>query len=115
MSSRGAGYIFGHDISEQFNHTNKLTMISRAHQLMMNGYNCCYNRHVCTIFSAPNYCYRCDNEAAIMEVDEHPRHTFLQFEPAPNKTNDEGVNKRTPEYFLLYYTFNEIKLCVMEK
>ncbi len=33
MSPRGAGYIFGHDISEQFNHTNKLNMISRAHQL----------------------------------------------------------------------------------
>ena len=100
MSPRGAGYIFGHDISEQFNHTNKLTMISRAHQLMMNGYNWCHNRHVCTIFSAPNYCYRCGNEAAIMEVDEYLRYTFLQFEPAPNQNNDEGVNKRTPDYFL---------------
>ena len=47
MSPRGAGYIFGHDISEQFNHTNKLTMISRAHQLMLNGYNWCHNRQVC--------------------------------------------------------------------
>ncbi len=36
ISPRGAGYIFGHDISEQFNHTNKLTMIARAHQLVMN-------------------------------------------------------------------------------
>jgi serine/threonine-protein phosphatase 2A catalytic subunit len=35
ISPRGAGYIFGHDISEQFNHTNKLTMIARAHQLVM--------------------------------------------------------------------------------
>ncbi len=35
VSPRGAGYIFGHDISEQFNHTNKLTMIARAHQLIM--------------------------------------------------------------------------------
>jgi hypothetical protein len=36
ISPRGAGYIFGHDISEQFNHTNRLTMIARAHQLVMN-------------------------------------------------------------------------------
>ena len=35
MSPRGAGYIFGHDISEQFNHLNKLSMIARAHQLVM--------------------------------------------------------------------------------
>ena len=101
MSPRGAGYIFGHDISEQFNHTNKLTMISRAHQLMMNGYNWCHNRHVCTIFSAPNYCYRCGNEAAIMEVDEYLRYTFLQFDPAPNQNDEDNVvNKRTPDYFL---------------
>jgi serine/threonine-protein phosphatase 2A catalytic subunit len=39
ISPRGAGYIFGHDISEQFNHTNKLTMIARAHQLVMNVFN----------------------------------------------------------------------------
>jgi len=39
ISPRGAGYIFGHDISEQFNHTNKLTMIARAHQLVMNVIN----------------------------------------------------------------------------
>ena len=38
VSPRGAGYIFGHDISEQFNHTNKLTMIARAHQLIMTVY-----------------------------------------------------------------------------
>ena len=38
VSNRGAGYLFGTDISEQFNHINKLTMIARAHQLVMEGY-----------------------------------------------------------------------------
>jgi hypothetical protein len=38
ISPRGAGYIFGHDISEQFNHKNRLTMIARAHQLFENVY-----------------------------------------------------------------------------
>ena len=35
ISPRGAGYTFGHDISESFNHTNGLTLVSRAHQLVM--------------------------------------------------------------------------------
>jgi serine/threonine-protein phosphatase 2A catalytic subunit len=35
MSPRGAGYTFGQDISEQFNHHNGLTLIARAHQLVM--------------------------------------------------------------------------------
>jgi len=35
ISPRGAGYTFGQDISENFNHTNQVTLISRAHQLVM--------------------------------------------------------------------------------
>jgi hypothetical protein len=46
------------DISEQFNHTNGLDLISRAHQLVMEGYNWSHEQNVVTIFSAPNYCYR---------------------------------------------------------
>lgn len=99
ISPRGAGYTFGQDISEQFNHTNNLKLIARAHQLVMNGYNWSQERNVVTIFSAPNYCYRCGNEAAIMEVDEHLKYTFLQFDPAP-RAEEPNINKRTPDYFL---------------
>ncbi len=35
ISPRGAGYTFGKDISEIFNHNNHLTLVSRAHQLVM--------------------------------------------------------------------------------
>ena len=37
ISPRGAGYTFGQDISEAFNHNNGLTLIARAHQLVMEG------------------------------------------------------------------------------
>ena len=41
ISPRGAGYTFGQDIAAHFNHTNGLSLISRAHQLVMEGYNWC--------------------------------------------------------------------------
>ena len=37
ISPRGAGYTFGQDISEAFNHNNGLTLVARAHQLVMEG------------------------------------------------------------------------------
>ncbi|KYO20282.1 serine/threonine-protein phosphatase 2A catalytic subunit alpha isoform [Alligator mississippiensis] len=85
ISPRGAGYTFGQDISETFNHANGLTLVSRAHQLVMEGYNWCHDRNVVTIFSAPNYCYRCGNQAAIMELDDTLKYSFLQFDPAPRR------------------------------
>lgn len=99
ISPRGAGYTFGQDISEQFNHANHITLIARAHQLVMEGYNWCHDRNVVTIFSAPNYCYRCGNQAAIMELDENKNYTFLQFDPAPRRGEDH-VSRRSPDYFL---------------
>lgn len=99
ISPRGAGYTFGQDISETFNHNNGLTLVARAHQLVMEGYNWCHDRNVVTIFSAPNYCYRCGNQAAIMEIDEHLKYTFLQFDPAPRRGEPE-VTRKTPDYFL---------------
>ena len=47
ISPRGAGYTFGQDISETFNHSNGLTLVSRAHQLVMEGYNWCHDRYFC--------------------------------------------------------------------
>jgi len=38
LSPRGAGYVFGADIVEQFNRTNNIELILRAHQLVMEGY-----------------------------------------------------------------------------
>lgn len=40
ISPRGAGYTFGQDISEAFNHNNGLTLVARAHQLVMEGRPC---------------------------------------------------------------------------
>ena len=58
------------DISEQFNHTNSLKLIARAHQLVMDGFNWAHVNHdsqkfnyfcfyaqykVLRVFELPNY------------------------------------------------------------
>lgn len=100
ISPRGAGYTFGQDISENFNHSNNLTLVARAHQLVMEGYQWSQENQVVTIFSAPNYCYRCGNQAAIMELDDQVDMPHLiQFDPSP-RAGEPSVSRRTPDYFL---------------
>ncbi len=54
-----------------------------------------------TIFSAPNYCYRCGNQAAIMEVDEAMRYKFLPIDPATRgEAGEKRPIERLPDYFL---------------
>ena len=74
-------------------------MIFRAHQLINDGYTQTHNQNVVTVFSAPNYCYRCGNQAAIVEVDENMNQNYMQFDPAP-RNEPETVAKRVPDYFL---------------
>eukprot|EP00940_MAST-03C_sp_MAST-3C-sp2_P002788 g2788.t1 len=99
ISPRGAGYIFGTDITEKFNRVNGLKFIVRAHQLVMEGYSWHHDNALATIFSAPNYCYRCGNQAAIMEISENMERKIQQFDAAPRR-GEPTVTRRIPDYFL---------------
>lgn len=55
---------------EKFLHVNKLAHMSRAHQLCMEGYQVLFRETFSTVWSAPNYCHRFGNLAAVMAVDE---------------------------------------------
>jgi len=100
ISPRGAGYIFGKDKVDEFNQKNNLKLIARAHQLVMEGYKEMFNKQLVTVWSAPNYCYRCGNIAAILELDEHLETNYKTFEAAPQESRGVPAKKPAPEYFL---------------
>ncbi|KAJ8539877.1 hypothetical protein K7X08_014129 [Anisodus acutangulus] len=107
ISPRGAGYTFGQDISEQFNHTNNLKLIARAHQLVMEGFNWAHVISIITFSISINkfsprgkfisYVLVAGSKTIVTAVEIW--HTFIQFEPAPRR-GEPDVTRRTPDYFL---------------
>ena len=102
LSPRGAGYLFGGDVCASFNHGNKVELIARAHQLVMEGYKTMFDDRLVTVWSAPNYCYRCGNVAAILELDEHLQRNYKILLAAPQ--DERGVGSAggklpAPDYF----------------
>lgn len=101
MSPRGAGFLFGGDVVETFCHNNDIDLIARAHQLVMEGYKLMFGQKIVTVWSAPNYCYRCGNVASILELNEDLRQEYKVFEAA--QPDVKSVPQKRPhmlEYFL---------------
>jgi serine/threonine-protein phosphatase 4 catalytic subunit len=92
--------LFGADIVEKFNRENGLDLIARAHQLVMEGYNSMFNDSLVTVWSAPNYCYRCGNLASILELDENLEKHYKIFDAAPQEVRSVQTKKHVPDYFL---------------
>ena len=85
---RGAGYTFGSAVVKKFLQVNSMVHILRAHQLCMEGFSVLYDDSLSTVWSAPNYCYRCGNSASILEVGVHGEKHFNVFDAAPENERD---------------------------
>jgi len=93
ISSRGAGYQFGINVVNKFLHINGFQRIYRAHQLCNEGYQVFWRGKVNTVWSAPNYCYRCGNKASILEItqnlDANPKgFKFNVFDASPDSEKE---------------------------
>ena len=101
QSSRGAGYLFGATPVKQFTHINKLELICRAHQLVQEGYQYLFDDLLVTVWSAPNYCYRCGNIASVLLLNDKLKREFRLFDciPEADQINAAPQPHESP-YFL---------------
>ncbi|PKS09284.1 hypothetical protein jhhlp_003898, partial [Lomentospora prolificans] len=109
LSPRGAGYTFGAQVVKKFLTVNNMTHILRAHQLCQEGYQVLYDDQLSTVWSAPNYCYRCGNMASVLEVSDTGERFFNVFAAAPENDlhkdlylgGDKSADGNAlPDYFL---------------
>ncbi|KAJ2724932.1 putative serine/threonine protein phosphatase [Coemansia sp. Cherry 401B] len=101
-SQRGAGFTFGARVVDRFLHANGMAHVLRAHQLCMEGYVVLFNDRLSTVWSAPNYCYRCGNVASVLYVDPYLQRDFVTFDAAPESCAAAATPAPAPDamYFL---------------
>ncbi|XP_068834713.1 serine/threonine-protein phosphatase 6 catalytic subunit isoform X1 [Capricornis sumatraensis] len=99
ISPRGAGWLFGAKVTNEFVHINNLKLICRAHQLVHEGYKFMFDEKLVTVWSAPNYCYRCGNIASIMVFKDVNTREPKLFRAVPDSERVIPPRTTTP-YFL---------------
>jgi serine/threonine-protein phosphatase PP1-1 len=102
MSDALIGWLFGDRVADEFCHVNDLSLIARAHQLVNEGYKYHFtNQNVVTVWSAPNYCYRCGNLASVCEIGDDLKPTFKLFSAVSDDQRHVPTSRPgRSEYFL---------------
>jgi len=101
ISPRGAGWLFGSKVTAEFNSINNLRFVARSHQLVQEGYKPMFDNKLVTVWSAPNYCYRCGNDAAILILTPEGTEEYRLFKAIPESEQKNIPTNRGPSpYFL---------------
>lgn len=100
ISPRGAGFLFGKKEVDKFLHKNNVSLIARAHQLVMEGYKELFDGGLVTVWSAPNYCYRCGNVAAVLAIDDNLEKDYKIFDAVLQDAGSLPSKKPATDYFL---------------
>ena len=73
-----------------------MDLVCRAHQLVMEGYKFHFpDKNLVTVWSAPNYCYRCGNVASILSLDSKLKNEFKLFYDVPESDCSNEIMKRS--------------------
>ena len=81
---------------------------------MQEGFKFMFDKQLVTVWSAPNYCYRCGNKASIMTVHEDASNSFAVYDAAPENQRDKGQFKRLVS-FCISLVFFFFFVCVFDK
>ncbi|KAH6913711.1 Metallo-dependent phosphatase-like protein [Coprinopsis sp. MPI-PUGE-AT-0042] len=101
LSPRGAGFLFGADITRIFTHNNAIDLIARAHQLAMEGYKLMFDRTIVTVWSAPIIVIgACGNVASILELDDHLAQEYKVFKSRCDGNSFHSCQRPAADYFL---------------
>jgi serine/threonine-protein phosphatase 6 catalytic subunit len=101
VSPRGAGWLFGRRVTDEFNEINGLNLVCRAHQLVQEGLKYMFpDKNLVTVWSAPNYCYRCGNVASILAFDDNLDREVKYFTETTENSTMMAPRATLPGYFL---------------
>jgi serine/threonine-protein phosphatase 6 catalytic subunit len=100
ISSRGAGFLFGDKVVDEFNQLNDINLICRAHQLVNEGYKFWFDEKLVTVWSAPNYCYRCGNLASILVFEDECEKKEFKMIPVHEQSAKAPPPRTVVPYFL---------------
>ncbi|PRP77832.1 serine/threonine protein phosphatase-like protein [Planoprotostelium fungivorum] len=109
-SNRGAGIIFGPDVTRSFLQNNNLEIMIRSHEMKEEGWERTHDRRLITVFSASNYCRANENKGAYVVITAKENNPSVEtkgnfeFPPVNGAERKEKAVSFSHEFSFYSYT-----------